>query len=458
MKELDLSSIVANTRRLLATKQTLLHMQEGITESLSRMMLGLGVADTDVTVLTGCVNSATPANYAISAGSVYYNGEIFEVPVFSGTAGGGQVPILTLQTTYRAGDPVLYTDGTSHNTHANRKLVWSFGTSGLGIKDFSQLVQLSTKISTLVLATANAYADSLVVGLWDDRGNYNASTNLFPATGGSGSAGAIKKGDIWTVSVIGTLGGVAVSLGDTVRAIADTPGQTAGNWAIAEANLGYTPENVVNKDIDATLAANSDTKYASQKATKTYADTKQVALGFSPVQQGTGVGQLTNLIKIGYGADSRLHLTVDVSDIGIILTNTNLDESTLTWDGTSHASVKDAGITPAKLSVKVVQSPDAVQLYTKVIQIGDWNMDTTSPINVAHGLGGSFKKIRSVRVVIRDDADTTYYMLEREGVGGVVTIDGTNIIITRVNAGIFDDPAFDATSYNRGYVTIIYEA
>lgn len=38
--------------------------------------------------------------------------------------------------------------------------------------------------------------------------------------------------------------------------------------------LGYTPENVANKDTDGTLAANSDTKYASQKAAKTYSDTK----------------------------------------------------------------------------------------------------------------------------------------------------------------------------------------
>lgn len=44
-----------------------------------------------------------------------------------------------------------------------------------------------------------------------------------------------------------------------------------------QAALGFTPENVANKDIDGTLAANSDTKYASQKATKTYADTKTTA-------------------------------------------------------------------------------------------------------------------------------------------------------------------------------------
>lgn len=50
-------------------------------------------------------------------------------------------------------------------------------------------------------------------------------------------------------------------------------------------SLGFTPENVTNKDIDGTLAANSDIKYASQKATKTYVDTglaaKQNFLGFT---------------------------------------------------------------------------------------------------------------------------------------------------------------------------------
>lgn len=100
---------------------------------------------------------------------------------------------------------------------------------------------------TVVLNSAKAYADGLVVGLWDDRGNYNASGNAFPSSGGSGMAGAILKGDIWTVSVAGTLGGQAVAAGDTVRALVDTPGQTAGNWAIAETNIGYVPENVANK-------------------------------------------------------------------------------------------------------------------------------------------------------------------------------------------------------------------
>lgn len=101
---------------------------------------------------------------------------------------------------------------------------------------------------TTVLNTAKSYADSLVVGLVDDRGNYNASGNTFPASGGSGTAGAVLKGDLWTVSVGGTLGGVAVTAGDLVRALVDAPGQTAGNWAVTENNIGYVAENAANKD------------------------------------------------------------------------------------------------------------------------------------------------------------------------------------------------------------------
>lgn len=40
---------------------------------------------------------------------------------------------------------------------------------------------------------------------------------------------------------------------------------------------GFTPENVANKDTDGTLAANSDVKYPSQKAAKTYVDAKFAA-------------------------------------------------------------------------------------------------------------------------------------------------------------------------------------
>lgn len=87
--------------------------------------------------------------------------------------------------------------------------------------------------------------DAFVVGLYDDRGNYDASGNTFPASGGSGSAGAILKGDIWLISVAGTLGGKAVEVGDSVRALTDSPGQTASNWATMQVNYGDTITNTI---------------------------------------------------------------------------------------------------------------------------------------------------------------------------------------------------------------------
>lgn len=62
--------------------------------------------------------------------------------------------------------------------------------------------------------------------------NYDASTNLFPATGGTGVAGAILKGDIFPITVAGTLGITKVSSGFFVRALENDPGQSSGKWDI----------------------------------------------------------------------------------------------------------------------------------------------------------------------------------------------------------------------------------
>ncbi|GMM59907.1 gp53-like domain-containing protein [Novosphingobium pituita] len=51
-------------------------------------------------------------------------------------------------------------------------------------------------------------------------------------------------------------------------------------------------------------------------------------LGYAPVQQGTGVGQQSNAIKIGWNG-SKLQLTVDTYDQGNIVTEPNLANATL---------------------------------------------------------------------------------------------------------------------------------
>ena len=95
---------------------------------------------------------------------------------------------------------------------------------------------------TAATNAAKSYADGLVLGLWDDRGSFNATVNTYPTTGGSGTAGAILKGDIWTISVVATSGVLlGYPVGTNVRAVIDTPGQTGANWAVTEVGLGYVP-------------------------------------------------------------------------------------------------------------------------------------------------------------------------------------------------------------------------
>ncbi len=81
------------------------------------------------------------------------------------------------------------------------------------------------------------------------------------------------------------------------------PSQKAVNTALAtkQNSLGFTAEDVANKDTDVLLAANSDTKYTSQKAVKAYIDAQILAHFQALANGGTGVdlsasGGLTKLL------------------------------------------------------------------------------------------------------------------------------------------------------------------
>jgi hypothetical protein len=74
--------------------------------------------------------------------------------------------------------------------------------------------------------------EEYIVPVESTRKAYNASGDTFPASGGSGTAGAIMKGDLFPISVAGTLGGTAVLEGDQVLALVNTPGSTVANWQV----------------------------------------------------------------------------------------------------------------------------------------------------------------------------------------------------------------------------------
>jgi hypothetical protein len=165
-------------------------------------------------------------------------------------------------------------------------------------------------------AAVKSAIESAITGLWDDRGSYNASGNVYPSSGGSGVSGSILKGDIWTISVSGTLGGKSVTPGDTIRSLIDTPGQTASNWAIAEGNSGYVPENVANKRITF-QATPDDDHYPSEKLLKTALDSKQDTLLFAPLLIKLAVKTANEVINNNSSFHDDNSLYIDIAANGI---------------------------------------------------------------------------------------------------------------------------------------------
>lgn len=94
------------------------------------------------------------------------------------------------------------------------------------------------------------------------------------------------------------------------------------------------------------------------------------------------------------------------------------------------------------------------------IPIGDWDMDATANISIPHSLSSTqWKTIRNISATIIDDADTGYYSIYGEsdtGQRGTIITNSTSIQLFRVTGGIFDSTAFNATSFNRGYISFWY--
>ena len=102
-------------------------------------------------------------------------------------------------------------------------------------------------------------------------------------------------------------------------------------------------------------------------------------------------------------------------------------------------------------------------LNKKVIEIGDWNMDTTSSLNVTHGIDHT--KIRMITVIIQDDNSIAIIPLNEGGSetntapnGAINIIISSFITLKRLTGGVFDNTSYDSTPFNRGWITIEFES
>jgi hypothetical protein len=145
MKKLDLSA-VSSTTQFPVKEGTLdfinLAYQEALT-ALANNLIGVKTDTANGYILYGCLNTGSGLVYIISAGAIFFNGEVYLVPAASFTSPGGQVAVCNLsviQYTTNA-DPVVFTDGITRNVHNVRQIIIASAVSASGLFDFSVLRQ-----------------------------------------------------------------------------------------------------------------------------------------------------------------------------------------------------------------------------------------------------------------------------------------------------------------------------
>ncbi len=133
-------------------------------------------------------------------------------------------------------------------------------------------------------------------------------------------------------------------------------------------SLGFTPENIANKDTDATLAANSDMRYASQKATKTYVDTS--------VSSKVSVTRTVN----GHALSS--DVTVTKADVGL----GNTDNTSDATKNTAIATLTNKRVTRRVLALSANSASPAINTNNcDVVNI----TNQTAAINLSTNLTGT---------------------------------------------------------------------
>lgn len=113
--------------------------------------------------------------------------------------------------------------------------------SSVGLGNVSNLAPIDLPVSTaqaladtVILDAAKAYTDSSHTNHLIDVGEYAVSdTNAYPTTGGTGTLGAILKGNVFTVIGSGTINTLSIKQHDTLRALVDDPTQDNADWLIS---------------------------------------------------------------------------------------------------------------------------------------------------------------------------------------------------------------------------------
>ena len=156
MRKLNTSAITTSIA-MPAKSGTFDHIQAAYTEAVAEAVKGVvGPSYNSGTlyILNGLQNFGVLPNYNISAGSVFFNGEVYLVDAANFNVSGSQVAVANIVTTQFSGiiaDPVQFTDGINRNIHDIRKIQLSAGLAGSGVANYNSAIRINVNIPQLNL-------------------------------------------------------------------------------------------------------------------------------------------------------------------------------------------------------------------------------------------------------------------------------------------------------------------
>jgi hypothetical protein len=143
MKILNISNI-SSSNAMPIKSGTLQFLQDAHKETVAGLLTNI-LPNPDVNtiyIISGCVNTGVLPIHNISAGVLYYNGEIFNFDGANFTLTGLQKAYARIETTQYItnADPVQFTDGVNRNVHNIRKLVVENTITSSGLPEFKDFV------------------------------------------------------------------------------------------------------------------------------------------------------------------------------------------------------------------------------------------------------------------------------------------------------------------------------
>jgi len=143
MKILNISDITSSNAMPIKAG-TLQFLQDAHKEAIAGLVTNL-IPNPDpntIYILSGCKNSTTAPIHTLSAGVLFYNGEIFNFSGATFTLTGLQKAYARIETTQYLtnADPVQFTDGVTRNVHNIRKIVIENTITSSGLPEFKDFI------------------------------------------------------------------------------------------------------------------------------------------------------------------------------------------------------------------------------------------------------------------------------------------------------------------------------